>query len=91
MSKKKVFNEVETKFLVTNKDLAPATLAKQLNTTVELVVEFLDTLPKSKKLFEHMIGKNGGSVVMTQAASQLTDGKKKSHPSHQDCIHKPKG
>lgn len=95
MSKKKevsVFNEVEQKFLIENKDLAPATLAKKLSSTVELVKSFLDKLPKNPKNFDKVIGKNRGSVVMTQSASQITDGHKKNHSArYQDCIHKPKG
>jgi hypothetical protein len=54
MSKK--FNSVEEQYLMQNKDLPPATLAKALSTTVERVTAFLGKQTKSGH-FDNVIGR----------------------------------
>lgn len=95
MSKAKKFNAVEEQYLMQNKDLPPATLAKALSTTVERVIEFIGKQEKSNH-FDNVVGRQKDksnkprAVIMTEAAAQVGDKAPKKKPFNPDYMHRPK-
>lgn len=91
------FNDVEQDYLLKNKTLPPATLAKALATSVDKVTTFLNDLPKNISMFDKVIGKSKDknnktrSVVMTGAASEISDANKQKVKLDPGCVHKCKG
>lgn len=97
MSKKRVFNNVETAYLLENRTLPPAVLAKELDAPLELVVAFLGDI-KSNSQFDRVVGKakdklgKTRAVVMTESAAHVGDETKtKKTIADPTYIHRPKG
>lgn len=91
-----LFNEVEQDYILKNRSLPPATLAKALNTTIIRVQNFLDELPKNVNMFDKVIGKsrdkndNTRAVVMTPAASEVGDKAPRKTTLDPGCVHRCK-
>lgn len=94
----------EIKFILDNSSrYTVASLSEQLDRSVESVQKILNentsnvnkmdspnTKTVRQDLFERALGKTNNAVVMTPAASQLTDTKMKKGRYDSECIHKIK-